>query len=494
MSKMNYSDKNKLEFFGGEKISFLPTIIYIGISMFLAFSFDFLSMKSVIVGGSAGILVGFLFAKNKEKYWEVIISGIMQHGNSRLLITFIFMGCFTKLLAYGQIGQGFVWISQTLNLSGGAVVLFIFLASMVISMGSGAPITAIYAIVPILYPPGIILGANPAVLLGAIMSGIFLGDNLAPSSQITATAASTQTNSVTGRESDPITVIAYRAKYVIFAGLVSGILFFVKSNSSEVIQSNVAIDKLSNPMGLLMLIPLGILLLICIKTKNLLKGITYGILSGVVIGFVSGLFGLTGIINVQKGNISGILFEGIYSMVDVTLGMMILFSMIQIMVRGEGVQKASNWLTKFKFLKSPIGTELAIGVSCIVANILLSSIPLPAILLIGSFINDLGHKVNLHPSRRSYFLVGMMHNFSVIIPFTSVFVMSAMTMCQGLNQQYNFANIKISGFDIFSNSYYLLVMTFVGVLWIFAGLGRKYQSETQSSSKETLVEQAIYLQ
>lgn len=483
---MNYSNKDKLEFFGGEKISFVPTMIYIGISMFLAFRYDFLSMKSVIVGGSAGILVGFLFAKDKEKYWEAIISGIIQPGNARLLITFIFMGCFTKLLTYGQIGQGFVWLSQTLNLNGGAVVLFIFLASMVISMGSGAPITAIYAIIPILYPPGIILGANPALLLGAIMSGIFLGDNLSPSSQVTVAAASMQTNSITGMSTDIIAVIADRSKYVISAALISAILFYIKSNASVAVQSSVSIGKLSNPMGLLMLIPLGILLMICIKTKNLLKGITLGILSGLVIGYISGLFGFAGIINVQKGNVSGILFEGVYSMVDVVIGMIILFSMIQIMVRGDGIQKASNWLMKFKFVQRPLGAELVIGVSCIVANILLSSIPLPAILLISSFINDLGHKVNLHPSRRTYFLIGMMHNFSTIIPFTSVFVMSALTMAQGLNQQYKFTNLKISGFDIFSNSYYLLAMTFIGLLWIFVGLGRKYQLETQTSDMETL--------
>lgn len=481
---MNHSEKNKLEFFGGEKVSFLPTVIYIAISIFLGFKYDFLSMKSVIVGGSAGILIGFLFAKDKEKYWEAIISGIMQPGNARLLITFIFMGCFTKLLTYGQIGQGFVWLSQTLNLNGGAVVLFIFLASMVISMGSGAPITAIYAIVPILYPPGIILGANPALLLGAIMSGIFLGDNLSPSSQVTVTAASMQTNSITGMSADTIAVIADRTKYVVSAALISAILFYIESNASGAVQSSVSIGKLSNPMGLLMLIPLGILLMVCIKTKNLLRGITLGILSGLVIGYISGLFGFAGIINVQKGNVSGILFEGVYSMVDVVIGMIILFSMIQIMVRGDGIQKTSNWLMKFKFVQRPLGAELVIGVSCIVANILLSSIPLPAILLISSFINDLGHKVNLHPSRRTYFLIGMMHNFSTIIPFTSVFVMSAMTMAQGLNQQYKFTNLKISGFDIFSNSYYLLAMTFIGLLWIFVGLGRKYQSETQPSNME----------
>lgn len=482
---MSDSNNSKLEFWGGEKMSFLPVAIYIATAVFLAFHYNFLSMKSIIAGGSAGILIGFLFAKDREKYWKVIISGIMRPGNAHLIFTFIFMGCFTKLLAYGQIGQGFVWINQALNLSGGAVVLFIFLASMVIAMGSGTPITAIYVIVPILYPPGIMLGADPAVLVGAILSGIFLGDNLTPSSQITITAASMQTDSVTGLPANPISVIYERAKYVIFAGVVAGILFFIKGNGAEAMQDTISISKLSNPKGLLMLIPLAVLLVVCLKTKNILKGISIGILSGLAIGCVSGLFGFTDIIAVKSGNISGILFEGVYSMVDVVIGMIVLFSMIQIMVRGEGVQRATNSLMKFKFVQRPLGAELVIGVICVVSNVLLSSIPLPAILLTGSFINELGHKANLHPTRRSYFLIGMMHNFSLVIPFTSVFVMSAMTMAQALNVQYNFTNANIGGFDIFANSYYLLIMTLVGLLWIFAGLGRKYQTKAQSGNTDS---------
>lgn len=108
-------------------------------------------------------------------------------------------------------------------------------------------------------------------------------------------------------------------------------------------------------------------------------------------------------------------------------------------------------------------------------------------MLVSSLINDLGHKVKLHPSIRSYFLVGMMHNFSVVIPFTSVFIMSALTMSQSLNQQYGFIGIGVSGFDIFANSYYLLIMTGVGILWIFAGLGRRLESKTNEDGEEISV-------
>lgn len=84
----------------------------------------------------------------------------------------------------GKIGNGFIWLSLNLGIRGSAFVVFSFLASAVISMGAGAPIAALFAVIPIFYPPGILLGASPAMLTGALISGIFFGDALSPSSQV----------------------------------------------------------------------------------------------------------------------------------------------------------------------------------------------------------------------------------------------------------------------------------------------------------------------
>lgn len=75
----------------------------------------------------------------------------------------------------GKIGNGFIWLSLNLGIRGSAFVVFSFLASAVISMGAGAPIAALFAVIPIFYPPGILLGASPAMLTGALISGISSG-------------------------------------------------------------------------------------------------------------------------------------------------------------------------------------------------------------------------------------------------------------------------------------------------------------------------------
>jgi Na+/H+ antiporter NhaC len=274
---MGHSKNERVEFYGGELISLLPTIIYIFVAMILSLKFGFLSIENVTVGGMIGILIGFLLSKNKNIYWKTVMSGITKPGKARLLFIFALIGCFTKLLVCGEIGNGLVWISQIFNLSGGAFVLFVFISSMVIAVGSGAPIAALFAVVPLFYPPGVILGANPPVLIGAIISGIFFGDNLAPSSQVTVTTASTQTSKYTDDSVNTVTVISDRMKYILIAALISAVLFFINGGGGSLSHSAEAIGQFSNPRGLIMLIPLSVLLIICIKTKNLFKGLSYAI-------------------------------------------------------------------------------------------------------------------------------------------------------------------------------------------------------------------------
>ena len=483
MEKLN--NENELKFFGGELISFLPIITYIALAMFLAFSFNSLSMKSVTIGGIIGIFITFLFAKNKDTYWKTIISGLTKPGNASLIFTFILIGLFTTLLTSGQIGQGLVWISQVLNLTGGAFVVFAFVASMLVAIGSGAPIAAVFALVPILYPSGIMLGANPAVLLGAIISGILCGDSFAPTSQNTVTAAASQTFKGTGESVNPITVIGDRSKYIIAIALVSAVLFFINGTGAVQVPNALPIDEFSNPMGLTMLIPLIMLIFICVKTRNLFKGLSYGIITALAVGLLGGLFSLSDIINVQEGALQGLILNGVYSMIDVVVSTLLLFGMIQIMIQGGGITKVSDWISSYKFVQKPMGAELVIALFCVIINIFIAGCPLPAVLLISSFVDHLGKKANLHPSRRAYLMVGSLFGVSVIAPFSSIYIMSEMTMMKNLNIQYQLGDISISAFDIFANTYFSLGMTLLVALWIFTGMGRKYDVGLQTSSHTT---------
>ena len=126
----------------------------------------------------------------------------------------------------GGIGDGFIWLSLKLGISRSGFVVFSFLASAMVSMGAGAPIAAMFAVIPIFYPPGILLGANPAMLAGALISGIFFGDAVSPSSQVINTTVMIQHDGVTGQPQtagDPEDEDAY----ILAAGGLSMVVYLI---------------------------------------------------------------------------------------------------------------------------------------------------------------------------------------------------------------------------------------------------------------------------
>ena len=85
-----------------------------------------------------------------------------------------------KYFERGQIVEGLVWLSVKTHVSGAAFTVAAFIFAAVFAMATGSGFGTISTMSFILYPAGILLGANPAVLAGAILSGAAVGDNIAP--------------------------------------------------------------------------------------------------------------------------------------------------------------------------------------------------------------------------------------------------------------------------------------------------------------------------
>lgn len=77
-------------------------------------------------------------------------------------------------------------------MSGAAFTVAAFVFAALFAMATGSGFGTISTMSFILYPAGILLGSNPAVLAGAILSGAAVGDNLAPVSDTTIIAATSQ--------------------------------------------------------------------------------------------------------------------------------------------------------------------------------------------------------------------------------------------------------------------------------------------------------------
>lgn len=486
IEKKDGEHKYEIEFYGGKQMGMIPIIVYIIISAGLAIFYHVYSMKGLVVASIIGLLLAFFLVKEKSKYWKVVIGGLAQFGNSKLIFTFILIGIFTKLLTVGDVGSGFVWLSTKLNITGGAFVVFTFLASTIISMGTGAPIAAVFAVVPIFYPPGIMLGAKASVLVGAILSGVFFGDAMSPSSQVINTTLDTQHDRKTHQPANLQAVMKQRSPYLVGIALISAVLFyFFGSNGAAVdAQQLLQVKQSANGLGLLMLIPIAILLIISFIKQDLFLGLSYATVIGLFLGVISGNFQMNDILAVGKNQaLSGILLDGTYSMADIIISSILLFGMIAVAVKSGCLDMLCDWILSKKAIQTQVGAEMVLILSIGVINILLSGCVLPAILLFGDVADKIGQSSGISPNKRAYLLTGMATNITAIVPINSAFVMGAITLINQMNVT-GFKNISINPFEIFASSYYCLLLTLVCFFWVL-------QDKQKHSNKVKLEEVGV---
>lgn len=469
------TDEPKLYFWGSQVFAMLPFGMYILLGGIFSVGFHYYSMKGLILAAIISLFAGFFPCRNKGKYWESIVGGLAQYGNARLIFIFLVIGIFSKMMSVGKIGNGFIFLSMKLGIHGSAFVVFSFLASAVISMGAGAPIAALFAVLPIFYPPGILLGASPAMLTGALISGIFFGDALSPSSQVINTTVMTQHERGTGRHAELLATLRQRRPYILAAGACSAALYAAFGSRGGAVGDVSQIAAFAAPEGLLMLIPIAVLLAICFKTGNLFAGLSFAITSGLALGLVSGLFTFSDIVSIDyaTAGLNGILFEGMYGMLDVVVSTILLYGLIAVAVDGGMLTRCCSFILSRSFTKTKRGAEAVLMCGTIVINILLAGCVLPSILMFGDIADRVGQESGISPERRCILLTANATNFSSIIPINSAFVMGGVTIVGEIAQ--NHGNLPtVTPFAMFGCSFYCLLLTAVCVLWVAAGVGGEH--------------------
>jgi len=356
---MEKTEETELKFHGGPLIGFLPTLIYIVLAIVLAFQFDYYSINAVAYGGSIGLILVSFLAKDQQEYWNALGTSLKSHISNFVL--FLFLGIFIVFLTQGDLGGGMIWLGNRLGLQGGGFVVLSFLASALVTTGTGAPLMGLLTTLPLFYPAGIALGADHVILAGAILSGCFFGDHISPSSQVTIVSSGTQENSESGRKAEPTTVIKNRMIYSVGAAIISAIAFYFLGSSGEGIGDESIIQEMSNGTGLLMLIALGIVLFVAFKTKNVVFALVLGIVSAAIIGLVSGLYSFQDFLyyEAETGEMAGLIPDGIFNLAAFLISLIFLYMMIELMKMSGAISVVSNWLSKFSFFTKTYGRRIS---------------------------------------------------------------------------------------------------------------------------------------
>ena len=184
--------EKRLEFRGGLLVALIPFLLFIVFCIIFFVVLQYYEMIALALGAIVSLIIGSLFSKKWSDYWDAVIAGMSQSLINTLALIFLVVGIFAKMMAASGVADGFVWLGIQMGMHGSLFCAFAFLISALIASATGTSFGTIFSCFPILYPSGILLGASPVFLAGAILSGAMLGDNIAPISDTTIASAGSQ--------------------------------------------------------------------------------------------------------------------------------------------------------------------------------------------------------------------------------------------------------------------------------------------------------------
>ena len=472
---MEKEKKKVLEFYGSNYLSLIPLLIFVLFCVLFFVVYKDFEMEAICMGGFVSLIVGSLLAKKPGAYWNAVVEGMSSKMMNTLALILLVVGMFGKMMTRAGVAEGFVWVGQHLGLTGGGFVAFAFIATCLLSTSTGTSIGTLFTGFPILYPSGILLGADPVFLAGAILSGAIFGDNVAPISDTTIASASSQSYAHKEGCADIGGVVASRMKYALVAAAFAVVCFaiFGGSGSSSALASEM-LDSYSDPRGLIMLVPVVILLTIAVKTQNIFIASTWGIISGSIIGVLSGALVPGDIISMQDGALSGFCIDGIKNMLGTVGYLYAVAGVIGILNASGTMEKIIQKLINSKLNRTVVGSEIIMGLGIMLTSICLGSANGPAIIMFGPIADEIGKSKGLHPYRRANLLDGFASTLPVIIPVTSSFIFIVVSCIDSAAAEYDFIS-AISPVSIALASLHCIFLFVVLTFAVFSGWGRRYE-------------------
>lgn len=340
------------------------------------------------------LAVGLFFARDKAEYCKAAMRGIGDKTGIVIVTAWLFAGVFGKLTAAGGLVNGLLWLGMTTGAQGAVFTLLVFLAAMLFALGTGTSTGTCIALTPVLYPAGYFLGADPAMLGLAILSGAAFGDNLAPVSDTTIVSAYTQGASMRD-------VVRSRFPLAISAAAIAGVVFLFLGGGGE---TRVLPDIHAglNPWGLFMLLALAVVVIAALRGRHIIEALIYGnvtaALAGICIGTLApgDIFGIPA----RAGGSTGIIQAGIDGVVGAIIFAILILAVTRILVECGIMGKILDFAQKSVVATVRQAELFIVGVT------ILASIPIsanaPAELLVGpGLVRPMGEKFRLAAARRA---------------------------------------------------------------------------------------------
>jgi Na+/H+ antiporter NhaC len=304
----------------------LPLIVFVGGALTLAI-YKCPDEKGYWPVALAALTIAVLLAKDRREAVNVAVAGMSQRLVPLMVCAWLFSAILGQFMRESGMIPVLVDFLRSIEVSGGAFVGIAFIVASITATCTGTAVGTILMVTPIIFPLGAETGANPTLLLGALLAGGAFGDDFSPLSDTSIASAETQGvdvgESIRGRFKYVIgPAVAALALYVVFGG-----------GGQEVKQSTESGDF--HWTRVLMLAAPALVLVMSIMGADIILAMLTGIVSAVVLGLATDavpanrLFGL----DMQNFTATSIFIDGMNRAVGISVFTMLLVGTVSIVLK-----------------------------------------------------------------------------------------------------------------------------------------------------------------
>ena len=440
-----------------------------GIFVVSAIVLSFLGAADINLLIGVGILVmtmGSLAVKDHKEYWGVVFEYMGGKTAMTAVLLWLIVGVYGSVLNAGHIADGLTWLACQMHMSGSQYTVVVFLFSGLFAISTGSGFGTISAMSLTLFPAGIAIGASPALLGGAILSGAALGDSISPVSDTAVIAAATQSYENSTETAELGGTIRNRLPYVAVAFMLSLAVFGLLSMLSEASLVGTFVNaSAESAEGLSMLIPTILIITLSLCRVNIYVSLLSGTLLAVSIGLCMRLFEFGQLLSVGNGCVEGCMVRGIASMANVALLLMVVVALSGLLIRGGCMEEIVSWLN-MRLLRSNRSAEVVVYLMVVLAGILIAAVNTIANVCVSSLVNTIGLQSHIHPYRRSTLLATGICTFPFVLPYGGcVLLLQKGIAASG-------ADVLLSSTDVFVAAVYPWILFIVMFLVCVLGIGK----------------------
>lgn len=455
----------KMEFRFGKAGKLAPLVVAAAMIMWAALSQS--NVNGYVLAFFAALVTGVIFAKDEKAYGEAMVYGLSKPMFATIVMAVILAAVSGKLISASGAVQTIAVYVVAAGFTGKLFVAATFLITCLLAFATGTSVGTYFVVIPILFPVGVMAGAAPEFMIGAIVSGAAFGDNLGPISDTTIASSATQ-------HADLGTVVKTRMRYSLPAAAGALILFLLFSKTTDGSAAIQASGGSANPASLVMLLVPAVIIALCLMRKHLITALSWGILAGIAAGLLFGIYTVEDLISFPGGfAVSGVVIDAITGTAGTVAMLIAVFALLGVLECGGLFEDVGTLLARFA--KKERSTEATIVLSVGILSMVTGVISV-AIVALGDLINEIGEKAKVNRYRRANLMDCTGCVFCFLAPWTVHCVIPAQQSAQ-FGEGFAVAPASVP----FVNYYSICMLVMLAVA-VITGYGRKLPGADESKA------------